>query len=191
MIRDIVSFPDHAAMVEQRGGAYILNFKELDPQPQDVTVGTGFVPQALVRPFDAFALTTKSNVCEAILLQSVAFRIISPVTLTIGDLKPTRFSLTIDSKTLVLDKAFPDHLEFGAPMPNAGLDFSDLKLPLLANRVDGDGALADSTFGYFIPNNSIIVVEVRNFPAGHGKVEIKTSLVAATYSTEVCSVRRP
>lgn len=191
-MKEIVGFPDRVAMVNRAThGAYILNFQSMDPQPQTVKVETGADLNGQTCSLEAFAINANIKICEALLLQSVSFQILSGAPLTLEDLKETRFSLMIDGEMIIPDKAFTDHLEVGCrPIPDPGLDFSNPLLPLLANQLDGEDALADSTFGYFIPNNTVIVVLVRKLPAGRGKIEIETKLVAAMYSTTSCSTRR-
>lgn len=191
-MKAIVGFPGRAAMIDRRtGGAYVLNFKSIDPLPQTVQVETGSSPSSQTHSLEIFSLNTKVNVCEALLLQSVSFKVSSELYMTLEDLEQARFSLMIDGEMIISDKAFTDHLAIGpAPTPNAGIDFSKPLLPLIANQLDGEDALADSTFGYFIPNQSVMVVTVRKLPAGRGKIEIETELVAATYTTIVCSARR-
>lgn len=191
-MKNVVGFPDRAAMLDRRtGGAYVLNFKGGPPVTQKVEVDTGTPDAARSRSLETFATNLQVNVCEALLLQSVAFKATSDLPMTLEDLKDARFSLMIDGEMIVPDKAFTDHLEVGCrPIPNAGLDFSKPLLPLVANQIDGEEAIADSTFGYFIPNNSVIVVVVRKLPAGCGKIQIETELTAAFYTTAVCSARR-
>lgn len=191
-MKHIVGFPDRAAIFTHlTGGAFILNFKEMDPRPQTVRVDTGDDRSRPSLAIETFDLVSKSLVCEAVLMQSISFKVSSERPLILEDLKEMRFSLMVDGEMIVPDKAFTDHLEVGCiPMPNAGLDFSNPLLPHLANQVDGDSVIPGSTFGYFIPNDSVIVVTVRKIPSGRDKIEIETSLVGATYAAPACSVQR-
>lgn len=191
-VKNIVGFPDRAAIVTRlTNSAFIVNFKEMDPRPQTVKIDTGRDRGGPALGVETFDLVSKSLVCEAVLLQSISFKVSSEGPLTLEDLKDTRFSLMIDGMMVVPDKAFTDHLEVGCnPLPDAGLDFSNPILPYLANQVDAGGAIPGSTFGYFIPNDSVIVVTVLKIPSGLGHLEIETRLVGATYAAPACSVQR-
>jgi len=191
-MKQIMGFPDRVAIVTRlTNSAFILNFKAIDPRPQTVKIDTGEDRNSPALAVETYDLVSKSLVCEAVLMQSISFKVVSSGPLTLEDLKDTRFSLMIDGEMVVPDKAFTDHLEVSrGTILNDGLDFSNPILPYLANQVDESGVIPGSTFGYFIPNDSVIVVTVRKIPPGRGKVEIETSLVGATYAAPACSVQR-
>lgn len=197
----LFEFPEGAALVNTFvGNAFVMRYQKPERIAEGVTVDTGKNRKSVPIMVQALKTELQCNVCNAILFVAPYVKIVSEI-VSSGrrglrrDLRDARFTLAIDGEKVVPDGKVTDCLvDPDGNMPATawpdlsretalftGFEYSVFDKHKLG--MSWQYRPSGLPLGLFLPNASLVNIELRNLPAGHGEVKLEAGLVAAMYTT--------